>query len=159
MKKNLMLLALAGIFSLAACSPPSVPAAQVQQLTDLAPVIVKAAEPAPLTPPLFPAQPPVTFGGPEQSWLEVTTYQAEQPLTGDSCTATASRLDTGQVSVISVGCAGVSFATVHVIEASGRDTPQLVGPQNLVITQRAQGVKIAEPTFRVLIEGKQIWPK
>ncbi|WP_241191236.1 YgdI/YgdR family lipoprotein [Deinococcus psychrotolerans] len=34
MKKNLMLLALTGIFALAACSPPAIPAAQVQQLTD-----------------------------------------------------------------------------------------------------------------------------
>ncbi|AZI41929.1 hypothetical protein EHF33_03495 [Deinococcus psychrotolerans] len=117
-------------------------------------MIVRAAEPAPLVP----AQPPVTFGGPEQSWTEVTAYQAERPLAGDSCTATASKLYTGQISVISVGCASVSFATVHVVEASRRDTSQLIGPQNLVITQRAQGVKIAEPTFRVLIEGRQIWP-
>ena len=88
----------------------------------------------------------------------MTSYTAQRPESGGPCTATAARLDTGQVSVISVGCAGLSFATVHIVEASGRDTPELIGPQNL-ITQRAQGVAIAEPTFKVLIEGKQIWPR
>jgi len=156
---------LAAIVFLSACgAQQAIPAVQTQQLeqvtqqvVDLAPVIV-AASPAPVAQPA-PSNPPVTFGGPEQSWLEVTSYTAERPLVGDHCTASATKLDTGQVSVVSVGCAGVSFATVHIVEASGRDTPGLIGPQNLVITQRAQGVKIAEPTFKVLIEGKQIWPK
>jgi len=51
------------------------------------------------------------------------------------------------------------MAVITVTELSGRISHQFVGPQRLVITQRAQGVPVAEPTFTLSVNGEQIWPK
>jgi len=161
--KRLLLVALTGVIALAACGAqlPAAPtdlATVSQNVADLAPIIVKAAEPAPLMP-LFPVQPPVTFGGPEQSWYEVTAFSVTRPDAGGPCTATAFEQPDHRVAVEPVSCSGASMAVVTVTELSGRGSHQFVGPQRLVITQRAQGVQVAQPTFTLTVEGRQIWPK
>ena len=149
MKKKLNLLALTGVIALAACSTPA------PSSPTMSPPGNSWVTPGHPTP----ANSPVTFGGPEQSWLEVTADTVQRPDTGAPCTATASERPDHRVAVEPLDCSGASTAVVTVTELSGQISHQFVGPQRLVFTQRAQGVPVAEPTFRLTVNDRQIWPK
>ena len=101
----------------------------------------------------------MTFGGPEQSWYEATAFSVTRPDTGGPCTATASEQPDHRVAVEPVSCSGASWRSSPSPRLSGRISHQFVGPQRLVITQRAQGVPVAAPTFTLTVDGQQIWPK
>ncbi len=88
--------------------------------------------------------------------MEVTAAAALRPSTGGPCTATAYLRPGKRVEIAPVGC--VTDEVQLVIDDGAHQTPQTVGAWYLVLTQRAQGVPVAELTFRVLVEGKQIWP-
>ena len=104
--------------------------------------------------------PPVTFGGPEQSLYEATAFSVTRPDTDGPCTATATEQSAHRVAVQPVSCSGTSWATITITEASGAHPRiRFVGLQRLLITQRAQGVPMAPPTFMLLVDGRQIWSK
>ena len=88
--------------------------------------------------------------------MEVTAAAALRPSTGGPCTVTAYLRPDNRVEIDPVGC--VTGEAQLVIDDGAHQTPQTVGAWYLVVTQRAQGVAVAEPTFKVLVDGKQIWP-
>lgn len=161
MKKTLMLLALTGVVALSACGaqqPISRAdlAAVSQQVADLAPIIVKAAEPAPLAPPLFPVQPPMTFGAPV--WVEVTAIPAvRSPGSGANCTGVASEGHWHRLYIRSANCGAAGRAGLT-FTLNGQTTTEVLGDQDLILVQLAAG-NVVPVTAVVKANGETIWPK
>ena len=157
-------LLLAALLTLTACggqsAPPDVSAASL--VASQAASAAAAEVTAPPTTvvrevPAKPVDPPVTFGGPEQSWVEVGAAAALRPtFTTGLCHAEAFLRPDNRVQINPVDCA---FGQAAVIVDDGTHrTPQTVGDWYLIVTQRAQSVAVAEPSFKVFSGDQQLWP-